>query len=86
MRSVAYSSKFLRRSRKLPLSIRKQVVKAEEKFRKDIYDPSLKTHKLTGEFKDYYSFSVNYSYRVLFSIEENGSVVFIDVGDHSIYQ
>lgn len=50
-----------------------------------MFAPSLKTHKLKGELADYYAFSVDYHYRILFSIEPTGEVVFINIGTHSIY-
>lgn len=82
---ISYTSKFVRKSNKLSTDLKNQLIKAEERFKKDPYDQTLRTHKLKGQLKDYYSFSINYSHRVLFSIEPGGSVVFIDIGDHSVY-
>jgi mRNA-degrading endonuclease YafQ of YafQ-DinJ toxin-antitoxin module len=53
-----------------------------EIFTTDPFDPSLKTHKLSGKLKDVWSFSVDYDARVLFYFESDGNAVFIDVGSH----
>jgi len=82
---ISYTSKFTKRAKSLSKTLKLQLVKAEEKFNKDPFDPSLKTHKLKGELGDCYSFSINYSHRVVFTMESGGKVVFIDVGGHSIY-
>ncbi len=53
-----------------------------ELFTVDPFDPSLKTHKLSGKLKDVWSFSVDYDARVLFYFETDGSSIFIDIGSH----
>ena len=53
---ILYSSKFEKEYKKLPLKIKLLAEKKEEKFRKNIFDKSLKEHKLTGKLQDYYSF------------------------------
>ncbi|MBD1822137.1 type II toxin-antitoxin system mRNA interferase toxin, RelE/StbE family [Cyanobacteria bacterium FACHB-DQ100] len=46
------------------------------------FDPSLRTHKLSGKLKDLYSFSLEYDERVVFYFTEDGNAVFVDVGTH----
>jgi len=53
-----------------------------EQFTTDPYDPSLKTHKLSGKLKDLWSFSVDYDERVLFYFTDDGNAVFVDIGSH----
>lgn len=53
-----------------------------EQFTVDPYDPSLKTHKLSGKLKEYWSFSVDYDERVLFYFTEDEKAVFVDIGSH----
>lgn len=51
----------------------------------DPFDPALKTHKLHGILKDYFACCIDYSYRIVFSIEEvnNESIIaLIDIGTH----
>ena len=37
-----------------------------EKFQENPFDPSLKTHKLSGKLKELWSFSIEYNQRVIF--------------------
>jgi addiction module RelE/StbE family toxin len=53
-----------------------------EQFTVDPFDPSLKTHKLSGRLKEFWSFSVDYDERVLFYFTEDEKVVFVDIGSH----
>ncbi|MEQ8995070.1 MAG: type II toxin-antitoxin system mRNA interferase toxin, RelE/StbE family [Coleofasciculus sp. B1-GNL1-01] len=51
-----------------------------EQFTVDPFEPSLKTHKLSGKLKDLWSFSVDYDERVLFYFTEDRKAVFVDIG------
>lgn len=53
-----------------------------EQFTLDPFAPSLKTHKLSGKLKEFWSFSVDYNERVLFYLTEEGKAVFVDIGSH----
>lgn len=53
-----------------------------EIFTQDPFEPSLKTHKLSGKLKDYWSFSVEYDLRVVFYFEDDETAVFVDIGTH----
>jgi mRNA-degrading endonuclease YafQ of YafQ-DinJ toxin-antitoxin module len=53
-----------------------------EQFTVDPFDSSLKTHKLSGKLKEFWSFSVDYDERVLFYFMENEKAVFVDIGSH----
>jgi len=72
---IQYSSHFARAFKKLPPELQKIAVEREGVFRKNIFDPSLKTHQLGGGLKGFYSFSVTYKYRILFEIGRNGKFV-----------
>jgi Txe/YoeB family toxin of Txe-Axe toxin-antitoxin module len=58
----------------------------EKIFRTDPFNPILKTHKLHGKEKELWSFSINFSHRIKFIFLAEGEVLFLDIGDHSIYQ
>ncbi|MFH1956778.1 MAG: hypothetical protein ABIJ28_03975 [Patescibacteria group bacterium] len=49
------------------------------------FDVRLKTHKLHGKYKNFWSFSISGSCRVIFKFANNEEVVFIDAGNHDIY-
>lgn len=80
------TSQFKRSFRKLPPQIQKQAIKKKNLFVKDPFCKSLKTHKLKGKLKNKWSFSVTYSYRVLFDFKDKNKAVFYDIGDHDIYK
>ncbi|WP_017717902.1 type II toxin-antitoxin system RelE/ParE family toxin [Kamptonema formosum] len=53
-----------------------------EQFTADPFEPSLKTHKLSGKLKEFWSFSLDYEERVLFYFTEDEKAVFVDIGSH----
>ena len=53
-------------------------------FKEDAFDKRLKTHRLKGNLKEYYAFSISYSDRIVFRILENETVYFIEIGCHDI--
>ena len=46
----------------------------------------LKVHKLHGKFSNYYSFSLSYKMRVVFTFQSKDELVLYYVGDHDIYK
>lgn len=85
IQKILYSSHFAKAFKALPERFKEQAIQKEKIFREDCFDARLKTHKLKGQLKEYWSFSINHSYRILFEFREEGEVSFIDVGTHSIY-
>ncbi len=86
IRRIYYTSNFARKVRKLPKGLKNEIKKREEIFRNDPFNPLLKTHKLKGQLKDFWAFSLTYSHRVLFEFTKKDEVLFYDVGDHRIYE
>ena len=63
--------------------------KAERKtilFRKDHFSATLETHKLHGKLKEFYSFSIDSKFRIVFRFITGKKVIFLDVGDHDVYR
>lgn len=83
---ILYSSHFKKALKRLPRELKETIETMEKIFRKNCFDTRLKTHKLSGKLKNYWSFSITHSHRVLFQFLGKGRVGFIDIGDHSIYQ
>ena len=85
MTEVAFSSSFKR-------AFKKRIAgqqPAEEKFWKRLemfqtnpHDPRLKTHKLSGDLQEYWSFSVEYDTRVVFQFVTSQRAIFHDIGTH----
>ena len=50
------------------------------------YSSRFKTHQLSGKFKGYWSFSIDYRLRILFEFINQETIGFIDIDTHSIYR
>ena len=55
---------------------------AVEIFVKDPFQPSLRTHKLTGKLEGLWAFSVSYDCRVIFKFLSKTEILLIDIGGH----
>ena len=86
MLSIVYSEKFISQFEEQSLKIQKLALKRIEMFKIDHKHPSLKTHKLNGVLKDYFSFSVDYDHRIVFEFGEKGIVHFLKIGSHEVYR
>jgi addiction module RelE/StbE family toxin len=53
-----------------------------EQFTIEPFAPTLKTHKLSGKLRDFWSLSIDYDARVLFYFTEDEKAVFVDIGSH----
>jgi mRNA-degrading endonuclease YafQ of YafQ-DinJ toxin-antitoxin module len=73
---IHFTSVYLKSYQKLPKNIQKIQDKKEKLFKENSFHPSLKTHKLKGKYKKFYSYSVTRDYRVLFRLI-NGDEVFL---------
>jgi addiction module RelE/StbE family toxin len=85
MIEIAFSSSFKRAFKhKIAGNIeRKERFRVKlEIFRGNPFEANLKTHKLSGKLKDYWSFSVEYDLRIIFYFAEDEKVFFVDIGSH----
>lgn len=85
VKRVVHSPKFQRSLHALPLDLIDKVVGRIALAQKDMFHPSLRTHKLHGKLLGLWSFSVDQKYRVIFELTRS-SIILIDVGDHDVYQ
>lgn len=83
---VYYSTTFKKSLNKFNSLENKKIKRKLTLFFANPFNPQLKTHKLTGELKNYWSFSVNYNVRILFEFINKESVGLIDIGTHEIYK
>ena len=83
---VRFKPSFVREFKKLPVELREEVLVRIELFKDKKNHESLKVHKLKGRLKEYHSFSVTYSHRIVYMHEQPDTVVFLAIGDHSIYK
>lgn len=82
---IYYSSKFAKEYKRLPKKVQLFAEEKEEIFRKDPFDPRLKAHKLIGKLHQYWSFSIDYQYRIVFEFAGENIIWFHSVGTHGIY-
>ena len=82
---IFYLPKFAKQYKKMPQNIKSLAEEKEKIFRDNPFDPRLKTHKLHGELKNFWSFSVNHKNRIIFDFLDENIIRFYSVGDHDIY-
>ena len=83
---IYYSSKFEKEYKRLSNKVKLTAEKKEKIFRNDPFDSKLKTHKLTGRLKDFYSFSIDFKHRIIFEFSGKNIVWFHSIGSHEIYK
>jgi len=83
---IFYSPQFLHEYKRLPEKIKEQAIKKEKIFRKNPFDQQLKTHKLKGKFSEFWGFSIDFQYRIIFKFQYDKSIRFYAIGGHSIYK
>lgn len=84
--SYLASRRFVKNWSKLSPRTKEEIIKRIDIFLENPYASILKTHKLTGKLKDYWSFSVSFKLRILFRFFKENVVAFIDIGGHEIYK
>jgi addiction module RelE/StbE family toxin len=85
MIEIAFSSSFKRAFKKKiagDVNAEARFWEKVEAFKNDPFDPSLRTHKLSGKLKDLWSFSIEYDLRVVFHFVDDQQALFIDIGAH----
>ena len=83
---IEYSPRFKKAFKKLPKEVKLKAVEREKIFRKNPFEPQLKTHKLHGTMKEYWAFSISFGYRIGFTFMTGELVRFHDIGTHDIYK
>ncbi|HMS64506.1 MAG TPA: type II toxin-antitoxin system mRNA interferase toxin, RelE/StbE family [Ignavibacteria bacterium] len=63
-------------------SLKRNFWNAVNKFNENPFDKSLRTHKLSGELKECWAFSINYEYRIIFEFIDDNTISLIDIGTH----
>jgi mRNA-degrading endonuclease YafQ of YafQ-DinJ toxin-antitoxin module len=82
---ISYKPSFVRDFKRLPIDLQEEALERIDLFRDPENHKKLKVHKLKGKLKNFYSFSVTYSHRIVFRYESKPAVVFLAIGDHSVY-
>ena len=66
--SISYTPEFKRDYKKLNKIQREQLKLKGRLFEQSPFHPLLRTHKLSGKLKEYWSFSIDFKHRVIFQI------------------
>ncbi len=83
---IFYTKKFEREYKKLNKDIKLKIESRESIFRKNPFDSTLKTHKLSGELEGFWSFSVDFKNRIIFEFIKEEIIFFHSIGSHNIYK
>lgn len=62
--------------------LRKNFWDALDLFSNNPFDKKLRTHKLSGELSGCWSFSINYSFRIVFEFIDDNTISLVDIGTH----
>ena len=86
MIEIIFAPIFVRNFRKLDDNLKEEVLEKIELFKNISNHKLLKVHKLNGQYKNCFGFSVNYAYRIIFQYENKNKAAILGVGDHDIYK
>lgn len=86
MLNIIYAPSFIKEFNKLEKGLQEETLEKIELFKNTSNHKSLKVHKLHGQFKNCFSFSVNYEFRIMFSYESKKEVAFLEIGKHDLYR
>ena len=86
IRTIAYSTSFVKHLRRLPKDITVLAIAKEKIFKENPLHPSLRLHPLQGKLKGLWSLSISGAYRIIFERQKNGDVLFISIGKHDLYK
>ena len=64
--NIYLTSKFKKAYKRLPKEIKEKAKIKEKIFRENPFNPILETHRLHGKYKNYWAFSIDKSYRIMF--------------------
>lgn len=86
MIQISYTPRFVRQFKKLSEELQDDIERSIELFQIAPQDRSLKLHKLGGKLRGYFSFSVNYRYRIVCEQDGKNAWALLAVGDHDVYR
>ena len=84
--SIYPTTHFIKAYKNLPESIKLSAKHKEIIFKANPFNPILKTHKLKGKLRNYWSYSVDFQHRVIFRFIDSETVIYYDIGAHDIYR
>lgn len=86
MIKVSYKPNFIRQFKSLDARLKQEIYEKIDLLKDRENYKSLRVHKLHGQLKNFWSFSVNYKYRIVFEYISRHEIALLMVGDHDVYQ
>lgn len=74
---------FDRKYIKLNIKIKEKFKERRDLFNREPNSQILNIHKLSGEYNGMWSINITGDYRAIFDKQENGLIIFINIGTHS---
>ncbi|MDR3012861.1 MAG: type II toxin-antitoxin system mRNA interferase toxin, RelE/StbE family [Chitinispirillales bacterium] len=84
-RNIAFSRRFTRKLKKINAEKLRLISVAITKFQKG-KDETLRIHKLKGKYKDFWSFDAAYDLRVIYFLNEKGTVIIHNLYDFGTHE
>ncbi len=79
----SYTKRAVKFFRKHP-NLKERYTKVITVLKTNPFHPSLRIHKLSGKKREFYSVSLDMSYRIIMNfIIEDGKIILLDIGYHS---
>lgn len=72
--------------RKLSFEVQRKAIEKINIFRNNPFDPQLKTHPLSGKYKECWASWINFDFRIKFIFLSDKEVLFLEAGTHDIYR
>ncbi|MDP3735312.1 MAG: type II toxin-antitoxin system YoeB family toxin [bacterium] len=82
MLEIRYTPEFKKRYGELPGAVQKKAERRENVFRQNPFHPALRTEKLEPRRKEYWSFRIDRTYRILFRFRDQNTIYFLTCGHH----
>lgn len=86
IKEIHYNEDFEEQFLRLPKKLQKKACKTEKLFRENPFYPSIRLHKLKGKLDGLWTISVDMKYRIIFKHVDDGTILFISIGMHAIYE
>ena len=84
--TVYPATHFIKAYKSLQENIKLSAKHRESMFKANPFNPVLRTHKLKGKLKNYWPYSIDFQYRIIFRFIDHETVIYYDIGTHDIYR
>jgi len=86
MLKIIFPHKFITQFEELDEKIKDLAERKIDIFKENPKHHSLKTHKLNGRLVEFFSFSIDVKFRIVFEYGNKNTVHFLKIGNHDIYR